>query len=386
MPDNFSRRISSSNPSHTQPVDPPRRDSLLGLVTFDSRYLAWRVRNPNHPHAHDKYYVDGPRWPRLQADDSCNRLQLYEYIEYYLAEYQMEFKHYNGNSRVLLMPYQIITPEPGWKLQDVETGIVYTVKDVDYSKDFQRRSVFDGRILLEDASGPPENNKIIWIDPYGEDDEKPKLIRVIHSEEVRNLIGNRESQGDVAEVKMNRVLPVVGYKLIREEPGSINGMPFSPNRELAGRTRMVVKSPETPDLEQVIEGQWLDTIIAFEIFAIGPKIADRLSMWLKNFFLLYNGVLTKLGVQRIFFWTQETDKEENRTVNDLSIRSLQYYFRLEDLYIKEYGLIRSYNTTYKLSGEFDPIPWFTSEPTSELFPTDTSGTLPLYGTNIIGDD
>lgn len=386
MPDkNFQRKLSATQ-IDPGPTNRPKLDEISGRPYFDRRYLAWRIRNPDHPLADDLDYVNRGRWPRQQADQSCNLLQLYEHIEYYLVEFQTRYGHYKGNSRILMMPYQVITPKAGWKLYDYDTDQVYTVKEVLVSHDRQKRSVFDGRILLSETSGPPEGHKLRWIDPYGEADEQQKLIKVLHSEEVRPLVETRASSGDVSDVKSAEFYPVISYRLDRREPASISNHAFGPARELKHRIRMIVRDPDNPNIFQKIWGQWYDNLIEFKVHALGPKIADYIAQWLEIFFLMYNRALMQLGVQQVLPWDHDGDKEEIRTVHDLSVRRLSYYFRLEDLMVELESKISSYSMKFQSLEFSDTVPWFTSEQISESFPTDTSGDYPLYGGPDIGDD
>lgn len=382
---NFQRRLSATNPTIPEDVPRPKLTEVQGKPFFDARYLAWRIRNPDHPLANDPDMINEGRWPRHQADYSCNIIQLYEHIEYYVQDCQMLFKHDPDTSKILIMPYMIVEPQPGWKLYDYDNNQVYTVKDVGRSYNSDKKKVFDGRVILEETSGPPENAKLRWLDPYGERDGVMKVIRIVHADSLESIVKDREASGDVHDVRGTAFVPTIAYSLEREEPGSIDNNPFGPAREIGHRVRMVVKDPDNPRITQKIWGQWLDNFVSFKIYAVGPKIANRVAVWLKNFFLMYNRVLTQLGVQRILYWSQSRDKEEERTVNDLSIRTLEYYFKLEDIQVEIEGQIASYDIQFQSLDEFDAVPWYTSEPTSEIFPTDTSGGS-LYGSLNIGDD
>jgi hypothetical protein len=284
-----------------------------------------------------------------------------------------------------MMPHQEITPLPGWMLYDNDTNAVYTVKEVLVSHDPQGRSVFDGRVLLSESEGPAEGHRLSWMDPLGELDEQIKVIRLIHQEEIRPLVATRRQEGDTADVTGKPFSPIIGYSLIRREPASVSNHPFGPARELKHRLRMVVRDPESPDLIQKVWGQWYDCLIEFHVYALGPKVADRIGVWLEHFFMRYNRVLMQLGVQRVLPWSMRRDSEEARAIHDLSVRTIEIYFRLEDIQVEVDGQIKSYNIKLNVSQDTDPAPWFTSEPELPCFVTDTSG-LPLFGDADIGDD
>lgn len=382
--EHFDRRLSATVPTKPGVVSRPSIGEVVAKPIFDKRYMAWRLRNPDHKQALDPDLDKEGRWPRQQADASCNLLQLYEHIEYYIIDAQTEY-HHAGSSRVLMMPNQEITPQTGWLLFDNDTNSVYTVKEALTAHDQQGRSVFDGRILLKESTGPDEGHRLSWIDPYGEADEVVKVIRIMHQEDVRPLISTRTQRGDTADVTGKPFSPVIAYSMLRREPASVSNHPFGSSREIKPRIRMVVRDPDNPNLTQKIWGQWYDCLIQFRIYASGPKIADRICVWLESFFMRYNRVLMQLGVQQVLPWGMRRDEEEARAVHDLSVRSVEIYFRLEDLQVEVNSQIKSYSIHLQISQDDDPIPWFTSEPDLPRFVTDTSGS-PLFGGADIGDD
>jgi len=388
MPRNFNRRISATTPTKPNEIDRPSIKEVQGKPVFDKRYLSWRLRNPSHKQANDEDLTERGRDPRQQADASCNIIQLYEHIEYYALQAQTEYGHYEGNSRVLIMPYQEITPQTGWKLYDKTAEQTYTVKEALLSHDHRHQSTFDGRILLSESVGPPENHLLEWHDPFGEADGVPKVLRFMHKEDIRPLLQDREANasGDVSEVRGVPFTPVVGYALVRREPASISNHPFGPARELGHRVRMVVRDPDNPDTTQKIWGQWFDCIVEFQTYALGPKIADRINVWVEQFFMRYNHVLMQLGVQKALPWSERRNKEEARVVHDLSIRTTEIYFRLEDIQVEVHGQIKSYNMQLQTQDSSDSIPWFTSEPDQATYPVDTSEDFALYGAPDVGDD
>lgn len=388
MPGNYERKLSATNPHNPGYQSRPRLDEVSSRTArFDSRYLAWRRVNPNHVQAWDLDLVNSGNWPRQQAMDSCNLLQLYHHIEYFLADYQMRFAHYKDKSNVLMMPYLFIEPKAGWKLFDEDKSQEYVVKAALTSKDIEGNSTFDGRILLEGSSGPPEGSKLSWIDPYGENDGKSKLVKILHEEEVRSILESQDpGSGNMADVRSKGFTPTVGYRLIRHEPASIDGNAFGPAREIKSRVRMTVNDPDDSSLKQKIWGQRMDCILQFNCYSIGGKVADRLSVWLRNFFMMYTSALKLLGIQEMLYWATKSDREESRTTYDLSIRNVQYYFRLEEISVQIDSKIKSYTLAIQALKDGTPAPYYTSEMVAtSAYPTDTSGD-PLYGYPDIGDD
>lgn len=388
-PKNFRRPLSTTmrhNPGVPDQPAPERSEVPRYPAYFDARYMAWRIRNPNHPLSRDKKLENSSAWPRQQRLDSCNLIQLYSHIEYLIVRYQCEYYRYDNQPKVLLFPNMFIEPQPGWQLYDETNGISYIVNKALKSKDINGVATFDGRVLLTTA-GPAEDNKLVWIDPYGEVDGQCKLIRVMHQEAVSAIMDpvTPSSDSDVADIRGKPFAPVIGYSMARHEPGSVDRIAFGSSRELKPRLRYVINDPSDPNIVQRIEGWWMDVLVDFVVHAVGGKVADRLFVWLLNFFVSYTGVLKLLGVQEALYWGTKTDLEEKRTVYDLSLRRLQYYFRLEDIRVEQHPKFMEYSIAYQVLSDQDPSPWYTSEPDGAQFLTDTSGD-PLYGYPNIGDD
>lgn len=362
---------------------PPRRytpDELRFVpAIFDSRYLAWRLWNPSHPQADDPDLIETGRWPRQQALDSCNILQLYHHLEGALIDYQHRYSRYEESPNVILMPNQILEPQPGWKILDRTSNKEYVVKGVMKSPDMEKRPVFDGRVILTTAA-PPERHMLEWQDMFGERDQTPKCLRLVRSEETKAIMKAREPSAgaDVADTRL-KFVPIISYDMISHEPGGLRE-PFREPRQIKPMLRMAVRDPQDPRIYQNIYGWWMDTMVEFRIHAVGGTYADRLQVWLRNFFMLYTGVLKLLGVQQVLYWTTGRDVEESRSSYDLSIRNVQYYFRLEEIQVETVPVIGEINVALHLLRE-DELP---PVGTSEFFPMDTSGG-PLYGALSIGE-
>ena len=95
---------------------------------FDSRTQAWRIHNTSHVLRRDPLH-DPNVWPRQQAAVSCNELELFERLEVLITYYQLEFHQPNLNkANLLVLPYQFIKPEAGWKLKNTVTLEEYVIK------------------------------------------------------------------------------------------------------------------------------------------------------------------------------------------------------------------------------------------------------------------
>jgi hypothetical protein len=349
--DHHERRLSSSIHHPRQaPVRPELDEVPTRPAVYDSRYLAWRIHNPSHPQYHDPDLVNHNREPRQQRLDTCNILQLYHHLEYYFARYQIGYTRLEKGGKVIFMQQAMLEPQPGWRLFDETTNLEYEVRAALQSMDVDGKKTFNGNILLT-AAAPENGHKLVWVDPYGEVDGQPKLIRLIHQEEVMPLLEARSpsANAEMADVRSKPFTPVIGYTMIRHEPGSLGKHPFGPNREMKLRIRMIAKDPYDPNVYQRIKGWWMDTLVQFQAYAIGGKTADRISVWLRNFFKVYTSALKLLGVQEVLYWTTNRDREESRTAYDLSVRNVQFYFRLEEIEVELTTAISAVNIAYEVT-------------------------------------
>lgn len=136
---------------------------------------------------------------------------------------------------------------------------------------------------------------------------------------------------------------VITYHLTRREAGSIDANPFGRHRERRPRHRSSQYDPNFPEYQLDMRGQFFDNIAQFDCWSTDTTEADILVDYFEQFMTLWTGVLGYNGIERIWFWGRGMDAVESRWRNDIHARSVQYFFRTEDVQTSAEFLIRGLN-------------------------------------------
>lgn len=366
----------------------PRRGAVDRLpLVFDTRSQAWRIVFPDTPEAAD------PRrplnqWPRQRAATSCNLIQLYERLRTAIQYYQMEWVRPPGGAQnVLVFRYAMIEPRKGWKLRNRTTDVEYEVRGVGRRRNDE--DSFDGTVYLVGTSGPSEGDWLEWVDPTGALDGEEKLVQLQPHDSAGNIMEARETSGDLAGGKKKPFAPRITYRLKRDMPGATDGQPFGDRKEIKPRLRDGnVYDPLDPQSVIEIWGQWHDIVVEFRCYSIDPTVVDRVSLWFQNFARLYTGVLKILGVQEMFPWQVDSADIDGKVTQNLNIRAVQYYFRLEDISVARLPRLKTFEIATRI---FDAETGLVAGETSRTAESewdvthDTSDNY-LYGDLDIGDD
>jgi len=123
----------------------------------------------------------------------------------------------------------------------------------------------------------------------------------------------------------------ITYGVKRREAGTISKHPFDPPTEIKPRVRQYIVDPDYPDHHIKILGQWFDNLIQFDCWTKTNNRADSLIEWLEDFMYKYTWVWKKNGVNEVLYWMRTQDEEVSKWRNDLSLRTVLYYFRTEKI-------------------------------------------------------
>lgn len=378
------------DPLRNAPIRVPKRDAVdRDPLIFDTRTQAWKIHFPHSPEAldPDRAYEN---YPRQKSAAGCNLLELYERLRKCFELYQMEFELIdieNSHPNVIRMPYQFIEPQAGWKLFNRTQGREYTVRAVGRMSTADGPT-FDGKVYLDGTSGPEAGDELIWVDPDGVVDLKQKLVRLLPADRMSSVMAPEAGAGDMAGSKKKPFTPMVVYELNRHEPGSLDSSPFGPSKQMKPRIRETINNPSDTREKISILGWWMDTLIDFKCVALTPESADRMTLWVRNFFQLYTSVLKLLGVQELLYWITNQSKTDGRPAGNLYLRNVQYFFRLEEITIERRAKLSSFNLVQRIldsdeeflaAGEtsvVDETRWETTHDTSGVY---------IYGDVSIGD-
>jgi hypothetical protein len=129
------------------------------------------------------------------------------------------------------------------------------------------------------------------------------------------------------------------FRVKRREPGTIGKHPFDPPTEIKPRIREYYPDTRHPGCHVMVMGQWFDNLIQFDCWSKFGNAADELIEWFEDFMYKYTWVWKKNGVNEILYWMRLVDLESTKFRNDLSVRTVIYYFKTEKIVtINEYDL------------------------------------------------
>lgn len=360
-----------SNPIMNSPI-PTRWQVESARHKYDSRDMSWTRNNPDHRQALDTKMLRGKIQPRSRAISECNLVQLFERFSYTLIDYQMEYSYSGQNRRVLRMPFSVIPPQEGWQLKDVDSDTLYTVKRTLMSVNTDGKETYAGAVELS-SDGPADNRRLRWVDQFGEKDGVKKVIAAMAMDDTDSIVKQRVAAGEVADNKGAPFSPVITYKTRTYEPASITGKAFGSRRQVKPKLLHSETDVENPLMLRLYQVQSMDSLVEFNVYCIGGKTADQLMIWLKNYFSVYNSVLTYLGVEQMHFWAASSVPSVTTVSYDISKRAVVVYFRIQEVTSKLAPKIREYTmqaTAY--TGSSFPMVTSEPEPTEDYF-SDTSG-------------
>lgn len=235
--------------------------------------------------------------------------------------HELTYKAHDIDGSLLHFPYLFSKPEEGTLLRNKQTKEVYTIENVIINPINSR---WEGLIRLS-ADVPPlreASEKLEFID-------ETKRVRFVHESPEYSGI---ESQSGTEQIKDSGPMqPTVTWSLMRAEPGTLNRSPFGPSKNYRSIHREHVRSPYDPSKSIQVRGQWIDSLVQFDCWTTDNLSANKLASWFKDFMKLYIPVLKQNGVLDIMWIQQLRDAAVTKWRQDLISRTLQYYFRTEEL-------------------------------------------------------
>jgi hypothetical protein len=277
----------------------------------DPFYLHHDFRS-NHVHSH---------FPRLRAVRKASYHDSMLMIDILLHKYEAEYLPNEIDPNLLCFPYLFQEPPQGALIRNKTTGEVYSIEDTVKNP---LTNKWEGLVRIDSVTPPKRDfaEKLEWLDAN---------IRVRFTAEFP-LALDTTSQTDQGHIDdAGPIRPTVVYALIQKEPGSIGGQPFSPQKQYKPMHRERMKSPLEPGRSVDVSAQWFDLLVQFECFTTDNYSADLLADWFEDFMRQYTWVLKYNGVQEILFWQRLRDAAVTKWRQDLISRTVQYFFRIEDL-------------------------------------------------------
>lgn len=259
--------------------------------------------------------------PRLRAERKASYHDAMLMIDILLQKYEAEYRPNEIDETLLCFPYLFMEPPQGAEIRNKTTGEVYLVTDTIKNP---LTNKWEGLVRIS-ANTPPNRDHNEKLEILRED------LRVRFTAEYPLSLGNESetNQGHISDA--GPIRPTVVYTLMQKEPGSINGQPFSPQKQYKPMYREQLKSQFEPGRTVEVSAQWFDLLVQFECYTTDNYSADLLADWFEEFMRQYTWVLKYNGVQEILFWQRLRDAAVAKWRQDLISRTVQYFFRIEDL-------------------------------------------------------
>jgi len=271
-----------------------------------------------------QYTVDStpinPRW-RLGSDRTANFDQSMTLIDLLLKKYETTYRVHQNDKSLIYMPYLFTQPTIGAKIRNIKTSEIYSVKEIIKNP---KTGLWDGLIKLNYINYPDTNlsHKLEFL-------TEDSLVRF--TESYPQVVGTESQTSSGLIVDRGPMRPTVIYTLTRKEPGSVGSKPFDGTKEYKSRLRETIKDPDSPSHTIELRGRYFDNIVQFDCCTTDNASANRLARWFEQFINLYEWVLKLNGVQQILYWSRFNDTSVQKWRQDLVVRSIQYYFRTEEI-------------------------------------------------------
>lgn len=265
-------------------------------------------------------------------------------LEMALREHQTWFIISPLNPRMLIFPFAWYI-EKGMIIKNVSRNSSYKVEDVIITAHTLRGGevVKVNAVVISGGEPPKETDRLV----FPEDKYlvfRPSRARAWADPE---NYGNRKVEGQDPKTWNNTIT----YYLVRRESGSIGDRPFGAHRERRPRFRSFDKEFQIDPTTQIdMHGQVFDNIAQFDCWSKEASEADLLVDYFEHFLKLWTGVIAYNGIERIWYWSRGMDAVETSWRNDIAVRSLQYFFRTEDVTVSEEFLYRGFSVVVSTTG------------------------------------
>lgn len=258
---------------------------------------------------------------KTQADGSLTLLQTMELIDELLKRYQTTYRVNKYDKNLVWFPFLFVEPKKGDNILNENTGETYTV---DHIVRNPKSNQWEGLVRLNLKNAPVFSSREVL--KFYDSSNYVTFDHSFRSGTPNVLSTNTDGEGiDAPPMK-----PTISWFLARKEPGALD-KPFGPRKERKPRQREELKDPLVKGHTVIVTGHWFDNIVQFDALYSDNKSAESLIEWFEQFMRLYSWVLRKEGVSQVLYWRRMADETTREYRQPLWQRSLQYYFRTEQL-------------------------------------------------------
>lgn len=242
-----------------------------------------------------------------------------------LREHQTWFRVADNNNRILLFPFAWYL-ERGMIIRNITNNSSYVVEsvlDVKYTPQFGSPTNVRA-VLIGGGITPKTTDRLVFPE------DKYLVFRPCKARAWADTVNFKYATVPNEEYKS--WTNTITYYLVRREPGSVGDKPFGSPKERKPRYRSFERDLSfDPTVQVSMHGQLFDNIAQFDCWAKEASEADSLADYFEQFLALWTGVIEYNGIERIWYWSRGEDAVETSWRNDIAVRSLQYFFRTEDV-------------------------------------------------------
>jgi hypothetical protein len=247
----------------------------------------------------------------------------YYFVEETLRTYQSYWvPEEKGDDWRGFMPYAFLL-EPGMKLLNRDTKTLYTISEVTKNP-FTHRPTGEVRLSGDTA---PELGDVLEL----EEKDRIKFSRVSPRSD--------ETDHEADATRKDTPLPWnahIDFAVVEEAPAEAK--PGSARPITLGKKRMLRETIDgvEPGIEYEIRGQWLDSIVRFDLWGATESQAESLVYWFYQY-LRQNAWIFKLnGVSDVSFLKRGMDQPIGKWRGILYHRAIDLFVRTEHLFVAQY--------------------------------------------------
>jgi len=280
-------------------------------------------------------------FPRLKADRCASLSDSMMMIDILIKKYEAQYYTATKDKNLLVLPNLFLKPLQGTKIKNLNTDEVYEIADVISNP---VTGLWEGLIRINSIT--PPNRDLQEKLQFLTDD---RLVRF--SAEFTRSLGVENQTEDELLKDVGPIRPTIIYALIKKEPGSIGKTPFGPQKQAKPMHREFIRDQHWAGHSVEMLGQWFDLLVEFGCFTTDNRSADLLADWFERFMRQNTWVLKLNGVQELMYFQRLRDSAVTKWRQDLISRTVQYYFRLEEILPTVVRNIRKLDTTVNLATE-----------------------------------
>ena len=280
------------------------------LLAFAARQDKFGRTSFNEFQAREPYLFRQKRLGNVSVDDSMLLLKecLKDNQGYFLIESNQPFR--------VKFPYAMYMKK-GDLITNLTTGEIYTIANVydDESHDVllsgKRRPRATDRLRLA-----PEN-EVVFTHGF------PRAFSAGHKFSEVGSVADKPAPWNEA----------ITYVVSRSMPGSLDSSPpFGGTKNMKPKFRESVEDPLDPVLCVETEGWLFDNLVQFDCWSKTNAEAVKLLKWFEDFMIRHTWIFELYGVSKVLYWERDEDAEVPVWRNDLTKRSVTFYFRTERLF------------------------------------------------------